>query len=90
MNDPRYLRRLVRELNTRRAGVYLCGQVAGTQDNPRLCGRARYSESGNVIQFPGFMGAGEKSIYEVTPQQAGEAFIEGGRGQTIYASRTER
>ena len=90
LDDPRYLRRLVRTINEESSGVYLSAAISNTESNPRLCGRARYSESEKVIHFPAFMGGEDERVYKVTPQQAGEAFMEGGRGNTIYASREER
>jgi len=90
LDDPRYLRRLAREINQQNSGVYLSAAVAKTESNPRLCGRASFSESEQVIRFPATQGAGKEVVYKVTPAQAGEAFMEGGRGNTIYVSREER
>lgn len=90
LDDPRYLRRLTREINQQRSGVYLSAAIAKTESNPRLCGRASFSESEQVIRFPACEGAEEEVVHKVTPAQAGEAFMEGGRGDTIYASREER
>lgn len=87
LDDPRYLRRLVREINAQNAGVYLSAAVSKTKSNPRLCGLARFSEAKQVICFPGTEGSAAPVLHKITAAQAAEAFCEGGRGLVIYASR---
>jgi hypothetical protein len=77
-----YLKRLVREINNCQYGVYLASDVAGVPHNPRLCGRAKLNKNGAVI-FPTLT-----QTFIVPRELAPDAFMEGGTGNIICASRT--
>ena len=95
INHPKHLRRLVREINENRSGVYLAAEVAGTPYNPRLCGRARLERvviggaEVHRIAFPTSSSAEERPVtFRVNAAQVTEEiFIDGGTGRGICASR---
>lgn len=85
LDSPLYLKRLAREINLCSPNIYLCGSVAGTDHNPRICGRVSHVRATNQLRVPaGF----DDKVYLVDADKVAEGFISNSARGYVCASRS--